>query len=294
MEVKEIDDAPGLAPLYGKALVTSLPVPLVGGGGGDELPENGLTLPDLEADREHLTDYSHVCGFRLGDTLPVTYLQVLSFSLAMRLMTDRDFPFPLLGLVHITNRIEQRRPLRTDERLTLAVRADNLRPHPKGRQVDLVTDVLVDGEQILTGTATYLRRGSESSDGTERGEEGERREPERELRRVATWKVPGHIGRAYGAVSGDRNPIHMHWLSARLFGFPSAIAHGMWMKARCLAAFEGRLPDALETEVAFKKPLLLPGRVHFSTGQSDSGQTFALHDAKKGSPHLTGWLQELG
>jgi len=296
MDVREIDDKPGLAPLYAKALVTSLPVPLVGGGGDGELPENGLTLTGVEVDREHLADYGHVCGFRLTDQLPVTYPQVLSFPLAMRLMTDREFPFPLLGLVHITNRVEQRRPLGTDERLTLDVRAENLREHSKGRQVDLVTEVLVDDEQVLTGTATYLHRGgggSESSEGSESGEP-ERRAPEPELRRAATWKVPGHIGRAYAAVSGDRNPIHMHSLTARLFGFPCAIAHGMWMKARCLAAFEGRLADALETEVEFKKPMLLPARVAFSTAQADGGHAFALHDARKGAPHLTGCVHPLG
>jgi acyl dehydratase len=309
MEVREIEGAPGLAPLYAKAVVTSLPLPLIGGGDG-ELPDNGLTLPDVEVDREHLAGYCHVCGFRLSDQLPVTYPQVLSFPLAMRLMTDREFPFPLLGLVHIVNRIEQRRPVGTDEPLTLAVRAENLRPHDKGRQVDLVTDVLVDGEQVLTGTATYLHRGGGSSEGAndERADEGSSASgsggsgdgkpgevPEQELRRAATWKVPGHIGRAYAAVSGDRNPIHMHSLTARLFGFPSAIAHGMWMKARCLAAFEGRLPDALETEVAFKKPMLLPARVHFSTGRSPGGgHAFALHDARKGAHHLTGWVRPLG
>jgi acyl dehydratase len=292
MEVKEIGGTPGLAPLYAKALVTSLPLPLIGGGRG-ELPENGLTLPEVEVDREHLADYCRVCGFRLTDELPVTYPQVLSFPLAMRLMTDREFPFPLLGLVHITNRIEQRQPLDTDKRLTLAVRAENLRPHPKGRQVDLVTDVLVGDERVLTGTATYLRRGGGGSDSSE-GSDRERREPEPELRRAATWKVPGHIGRAYAAVSGDRNPIHMHSLTARLFGFPSAIAHGMWMKARCLAAFEGRLPDSLETGVEFKKPLLLPARVTFSTAELDGRYAFALADARKGSPHLTGSVRPLG
>jgi acyl dehydratase len=303
MEVKEVEDTPGLAPLYVKALATSLPLPLIGGGDG-EVPDNGLTLPNVEVDRDHLAHYNHVCGFRLSDRLPVTYPQVMSFPLAMQLMTDREFPFPLIGLVHIVNRVEQRRPIATDERIALSVRAENLRPHDKGRQVDVVTDVLVDGEAVVTGTATYLRRGggsgsgdegsssggSESSDGSRSGDE-DRNSGGPELRRAATWKVPGHIGRAYASVSGDRNPIHLHPLTARLFGFPSAIAHGMWMKARCLAAFEGRLPDSLETEVAFKKPLLLPARVHFSTATDDGGHVFALHDVKKGSPHLSGWVR---
>ena len=299
MEVKELSGTPDLAPLYAKALAGSLPI--IGGGGG-ELPENELTLPELDVDPDHLADYCRVCGFAVRDRLPVTYPHVLGFPLAMRLMTDRSFPLPLLGLVHITNRIEQRRPIATRERLTLKVRAERLRPHDKGRQVDLVTDALVDGETVWTGTATYLKRGGGGSSSSS-GEEGESgsggsssgaRDAGPELRRAAVWKVPGHIGRAYAGVSGDRNPIHLHPLTARLFGFPTAIAHGMWAKARCLAAFDGRLPDALETEVAFKKPLLLPGRVAFETAREDGGWAFELRDAKKGAPHLAGYVRPLG
>ena len=50
------------------------------------------------------------------------------------------------------------------------------------------------------------------------------------------WRLPGDLGRRYAAVSGDRNPIHLYALTAKAFGFPRQIAHGMWSKARCLAA----------------------------------------------------------
>ena len=46
------------------------------------------------------------------------------------------------------------------------------------------------------------------------------------------------LGRRYAAISGDYNPIHLGALSAKLFGFKQAIAHGMWSKARCLAALD--------------------------------------------------------
>jgi acyl dehydratase len=91
-------------------------------------------------------------------------------------------------------------------------------------------------------------------------------------------------------VSGDLNPIHVHPLSARLFGFPSAIAHGMWTKARCLAALEARLPDGYTVEVAFKKPILLPGKVEFCEQAREGGVAFGVRDPRKGSSHLDGLL----
>jgi acyl dehydratase len=101
------------------------------------------------------------------------------------------------------------------------------------------------------------------------------------------------LGRRYGAVSGDRNPIHMHALSAKALGFPRAIAHGMWTKARCLAALESTLPDAFGVEVRFRKPILLPARVEFASTTNDGETDFAVRDAKRGTPHLDGRIEPL-
>jgi acyl dehydratase len=105
---------------------------------------------------------------------------------------------------------------------------------------------------------------------------------------TATWKLRGDLGRRYASVSGDVNPIHMHPLSAKLFGFPSVIAHGMWTKAHCLAALEGRLPDAFTVAVSFRRPILLPATVAFAQAASDGGLRFSVRDARKSTPHLAG------
>jgi acyl dehydratase len=84
------------------------------------------------------------------------------------------------------------------------------------------------------------------------------------------------------------NPIHIHPLSARLFGFPTAIVHGMWTKARCLAALDPRLPGGFTVEVQFKKPILLPATVEFAEASDGAGIKFAVRGAGKGTPHLDG------
>ena len=109
-----------------------------------------------------------------------------------------------------------------------------------------------------------------------------------ELTATAVWQVPGDIGRRYAGVSGDRNPIHMHPLSARAFGFPTAIAHGMWSKARCLASFDGRLPPAYAIEVEFGSPLRVPAKARFLSGERDSGFAFRLETMDGRHRHLLG------
>ncbi len=124
---------------------------------GSALPDLELVRRDVAVDRAHLAAYDRVCGFRLADTLPATYPHVLAFPLAMRLMSAPGFPFPVVGLVHVANRITLRRPITADTAMDLAVRATGLRPHDRGRQFDVVATATVDGEQVWTGVSTYLR-----------------------------------------------------------------------------------------------------------------------------------------
>jgi acyl dehydratase len=245
-----------------------------------------LTLAGVAVDRRRLTAYDRVCGFALCDRLPATYPHMLAFPLHLALMSDPSFPFPALGLVHIHNRIRQHRRLGADERLSLRVSCSRLRPHPRGTQFELLTQASADERLVWEEVSTILRRGS----GTE-GAPAPSVPPTAELPMAAVWRLPGDLGRRYAGVSSDFNPIHIHPLSARLFGFPRAIAHGMWTKARCLAALAGRLPDAFTVEVAFRRPILLPATVHFAEAANDAGAiTFGVRSARDGTPHLDGSL----
>jgi MaoC like domain len=241
----------------------------------DALPDRELTR-SVEIDRHALAEYDRVCGFRLRDELPATYPHVLAFPLAMELMASSDFPFSPLGLVHIGNRIEQRRPLRADETLDLRVRAEHLGDHERGTQFELVGEAAVDGEVVWRDVSLYLHR--------EGGGSSARRDGSEPPPPSAIWAVPGDIGRRYARVSGDANPIHLHGLTAKAFGQSGAIAHGMWTKARCLAALEGHMPDAYTADVRFKLPIRIPGRIAFSFSDGE----FAVHDARSGKPHLSG------
>jgi hypothetical protein len=290
-ETRELDSAPSLTALYPKALagtVLEIPrkLPGLGRGGDAELPAEELVVTDLEVDREHLAHYDRVCGFRVRDELPPTYPHMIAFPLQMQLMTQRSFPFPVIGLVHVRNQIVQKRPLRADEPLTVSVHAQNLEQVEKGLSFEMVGEARVGDEPVWNSVSTYLRRGGGSGAGG--GEGKKKQESKPPSHPDAVWKLGGDVGRRYASVSGDRNPIHMHALSARLFGFPKPIAHGMWLKARCLAALEGELPPAASIDVSFKLPLMLPAKVAFSSRAKGKGREFEVVDARSGKPHLSG------
>ncbi|WP_254909747.1 MaoC/PaaZ C-terminal domain-containing protein, partial [Micromonospora sp. NBS 11-29] len=244
-----------------------------------------LGVAGVMVESGHLAGYDRVCGFRLADRVPGTYLHVLGFPLSLRLMTFAGFPIPLIGLVHVANRITVRRPVRVGESVDFRTYAENLRPHERGRQLDVVLVASVGGEEVWRGVSTYLGKERASGGGPRRGD---RPAPPAAS---ARWRVTPRVGTDYARVSGDRNPIHTSKLGARLLGFPRPIAHGMWSKARCLAALESRLPEAYTVDVAFKLPVPLPSTVAFSAGATGEGWDFGLHGARDGRPHLVGTVR---
>jgi acyl dehydratase len=312
MATRELQSPPSILPLYARAAAPLLPgaslLPFVGGRGG-EIPDLELTLAGVRVDPDRLAAYAHVCGFSLRETLPATYPHVLAFPLHMALMADRGFPFGAVGLVHVANRIAVHRPVHVEETLDLRVHATPLREHARGRTFSLVSEARVGEELVWEDESTMLRRGRAGA-ATGAEDSGERSaaakpdgtaatagETERERPEPppasAEWRLPGDLGRRYAAVSGDRNPIHMHALTAKAFGFPRAIAHGMWTKARCLAALEALLPDAYSVEVRFRRPIELPAKVAFGETARGAEIGFAVRDAKRDTPHLDGALAPL-
>jgi acyl dehydratase len=292
MTTRELSSPPRILPLYARAAAPMIPgaslLPFLPGGGG-EIPELELTLAGVRAEPGALAAYDRVCGFALRDHLPPTYPHVLAFPLHMAVMADGSFPFGAVGLVHLENRIVQRRPIGIEEELTLAVRPTPLEPHAKGQTFSLITEARAGEELVWESESTMLRRQASGSGEPAKKSYGERTpDTGAEPTASAEWKLGSDLGRRYAAVSGDRNPIHMHSLTAKPLGFPAAIAHGMWTKARCLAALEPRLPDSFTAEVAFRRPILLPGRVEFGSHAEGERTAFFVRDSKKHTPHLEG------
>jgi acyl dehydratase len=302
MATRTLDSSPSILPLYARAAAPMIPgaslLPFIPGGGG-EIPELDLRLEGVVADPADVAAYAKVCGFPLRDSLPVTYPHVLAFPLQMAVMADGGFPFGAVGLVHVENRIEQQRPVGIGEELAIRVRPTKLAPHSKGQIFSLLTEVSVGDTLAWQSTSTMLRRGKpqQPADGpkTSKSQTSEARRPGvgEDVGASAEWKLGGGLGRSYASVSGDRNPIHMHSLTAKPLGFPGAIAHGMWTKARCLAALDSRLPDAFAVDVRFRKPILLPARVEFASAAEGDEIAFAVRDAKRQTPHLDGRVTPL-
>lgn len=332
-DVVELPGLPRLGGLFAKGVagsVTKRP------GGAVRLPEVGYRVGavDTSGEAAHLAAYQELLGEPGSDVLPAGFLHVLAFPLATAVMVRPDFPLPLLGMVHLRNVARVLRPVRLGEPLEVRAWAQDARAHRRGAQVDLVAEVLVDGELAYQSASTYLAKGFRAPDGaapdgttsaaTGSGEapgSGEatagagdaavagdgsagaaRPEWEPPLP-TARWTLGGGTGRAYGAVSGDLNPIHTSALGAKAFGFPRAIAHGMYSAARALAEVGPALRgDAYEWTVEFFRPVLLPSTVDVSirpgaaSANAGGGRATFVYDgwrSGRGTRHFGGTVRPL-
>ncbi|MCZ8379912.1 MaoC/PaaZ C-terminal domain-containing protein [Mycobacterium sp. CPCC 205372] len=258
---------------------------------GDTLPDRTLTVDELSIDAANVADYAAVTGLRFGDRVPLTYPFALTFPTVMDLVTGFDFPFAAMGSVHIENRITQHRPILVSDTVGVSVHAENLREHRRGLLVDIITDVKVGNDLAWHQVTTFLhqQRTSLSDEPKPPPQKRPKLGPPNAVLRI----TPAQI-RKYASVGGDHNPIHTNAVAAKLFGFPSVIAHGMFTAAAVLANIEGQLPDAVEYAVKFAKPVILPASagLYVSRG-SDGGWQLALHHLSKGDPHLTGTITAL-
>lgn len=265
IEWHTLDREPSLPGLYARAATRRKIT-------GTQLPDSGLRCW-VDVDGKRLADYRKVCGFNDDGLLPPTYPHILAFALQMQLLTAKDFPFPLLGLIHLSNRIRVLRPMGGISRAQVSVRVHNLQPHPQGATFDLLTTLDDQLGPLWEAESQMLCRGVKLD-----GEAVEQHwEPSQALTEVTHWKAPADIGRHYAKVSGDYNPIHLSAASAKLFGFPTAIAHGLWNKARTLAALADHLPKAnLEVTVHFRKPVRLPSEVTLLASEAGSSGQLRL------------------
>ena len=265
---------------------------------GQQVSRLEAHLVGVRVDPVHLARYREICAVPASTRLPPAYPHVLSSALHLALLSSDKFPVRLLGLVHVRNRIEQRRPMSMEEGGEIATWIEGHRDLPRGQEFDLHTEWRNGKDVLWRETSTFLARRRQAPRGDTPAAGSPQAPADRSEVRTASFRAPAGLGRQYGWISGDINPIHLTDITARAFGFKGAIAHGMWSLARCAAELP---PDpfdaAVSLDVQFRLPVQLPAWVMLQSWDETDGRgeaagtSFALRDAQGERVHLTGHLQ---
>lgn len=252
----------------------------------DVLPQLTYVRPKVLVELRDVAAYAKVCGFSRAHGVPMLYPHLQAFPLAMMLFSSRRFPWPAMGLVHLANSATLFKRINLGDELRLELRTGELFAHEKGQAFTVHVRALRDGEVVWESTWTLLRTGIRNPKGPALKSALHDDTP---LSHQADFYAAAGIGRRYGTVSGDINPIHLSSLTARFLGFRKAIAHGMWTKARALAMLMPReAVDHAHVVVEFKTPLYLPSRASLWAARRESGSLFEVRNAKGDKPHVRG------
>jgi hypothetical protein len=267
--------------LFAKGLKSSTP----------KLPTINITLTNIQADHKKVIQYRDLCGFKQNNNqLPITFPHLLAFPLHLELMLLKDFPFPVMGMVHVRNEITQHRAINLSEVMDVSCYFSEIRKTDKGYDVDITTEIHISGELAWESVSTNLVR--KKTDIASPKNTKPNSLPELPFKEF--WHLSSDLGRRYALISGDSNPIHLFALSAKLFGFKGHIAHGMWSKARIAAALYNKLDsEACKIIVDFKLPIFLPTSIQLNYDISDKHIEFDLRDNSGIKPHLKGLIAAL-
>ncbi|GLP97288.1 MaoC family dehydratase [Paraferrimonas sedimenticola] len=282
----QLTKLPSLFSVYRRILFARKP-----GWDGKPLPEIQVNLSHWQADQAKVNQYCHVCGFEANrDILPPTYLYTQVFRLHAIIFTDAAITFPLWGMIHLKNTIQQFRDVATNENLRLSCSLSGSSESDAGLEFELVSKAFAGDELVWQAHSTYLYK----APGGKRKRARPPRASDMPWEPVGNWPLPQDLGRAYAKASGDYNLIHIHPLLAKQFGFDKILAHGMWSKARCVAELpQAQRSGACEIGVEFKLPLFLPAKVSFGYQIEQDQCRFELRDERGRRPHLVGWSKPL-
>ena len=295
-----LGEMPSLSKLYVNAAAQAARRRVLGTHNGSTLPAIGHEVRGVRADVGNLTAYQHLIGLTARDTLPAGYLHALAFPLAISVMNRDDFPLPLLGMIHLSNHVEQRSPVFFTDALDIQARVENLQGHRAGTQLDVVAEIRGAGTPEIkwTGRSSYLAKGvfppGIDKPTPHNGQAGfTPPDP------TAIWDLGVDTGRAYAAVSGDFNPIHLSVLSAKALGMRRSIAHGMYLASRALADVGPAKGETFTWDVMFEAPVFLPARVALdittaqTPGEGWRRAGFVAWNPRSGRRHFSGSVAPL-
>jgi acyl dehydratase len=253
-----------------------------------------IVMKNILPDQELIQRYKIVCGFSQdpADIIPISYLQTLFIGLLGKFITSSFFPINPLGLIQIFQSFEQKRPVSTHETLDLSCTLADIQKTEKGVETKFSLEVMSGGEIVWQGISTYFTRSRKKK------KTRSKKQDELLLAPKEIIPVPVGTGRQYAGVSGDYNPHHLFTMTAKLFGFKTAIAHGMWSLARVVASLDRQFEfsGAVRVQAGFKLPIFMPASTalgYESETDAKGGQTivnFELRDERQKNPHLKGRL----
>jgi hypothetical protein len=238
-----------------------------------QVPATQSMVLGWRPDRERVATYRAVVGSTAE--VPLALPQVPVMAMTVDLVSRWSFPMRALGMVHMGSVVEVLGDLPLDAGWDLRTWATPGRHVRSGMEFDVVGEVSIDGTPRWRSRAVYLSRSRSASGAEVSTVPGIAAQGPWDAEQV--MPVAEGTGRAFARVSGDINPMHLHQVPARAFGFHRAIAHGWWTTGRVAAMLAvDECAPGRTFEVVFRRPVELPSAPTLCSRGLADGVEFAV------------------
>ena len=285
----KFDKLPSPWPFYRKVLFNSKP----GFKEGDQLPTIKISCSSLKIDGNMVKKYAELCNLTLQDNqVPLLFPHSLFGPFHLAMFTDDSFPLKVLGGVHLRNHLIQHKPLLLNQEYRVDLALEKGRRRPQGLEVDFKTEIRQGDTIVWESLSTFLFR-----------KKFKQEDPASELagcvenpassKKVGDFPVPASIGKQFGWLTKDINPIHVSRYLAKLFGFKRDICHGMWALGRSLGTMQNiDYSQPVRSDVAFKGPLYIERDISIHLATDDTTR-FELYSAQNERPCIVSRIQNV-
>ena len=242
---------------------------------------------------KHLSRYHQAFNGFVSD-VPLAMLYCIAQRAHLSQMLDDSFPWPAPGLVHVSNKIERHQVISAQApfQLISKVKVPKRGPDvsPRRLRPQFVVEFWQNNEKVATCSSVYqVMSGQSQAPSKKAATPIKPFEPEAGWENISHWQLGSGMGRRYARISGDFNPIHLHPLVSRWFGFEKPIIHGMYMMARAQAELEKRQQKAVTyIDVTFKRPIILPARVQLWASEEEDKTKYEVRSSDHVSLKLEG------
>lgn len=187
-------------------------------------------------------------------------------------------PSKLLGLVHIEFSIKANSKVNWFLPFTTMHTIENVNESAKGILYRVSTDIFQSGKKVASLENAFLAKDNSYKNTAQKKFE------ENEFTHIFDYKVSQLTALKYALASGDFNPIHLSKPTAKLFGLPNSIMHGMYHIHKVLSSESIMYKQDKDLVCKFNKPCYLPSNIKVvKIGEGE----YAVESAKKSTRHVT-------
>ncbi len=250
------------------------------------LPEILAEIKGVTIDAKHLNRFNRICEIDNSD-LSVIYPFTLVYPLLQRILARKEAPLSMFRVLNTRLQVFQHRKIDMDEILDVCSILTGCCIREKGLEIFIKSVIKSNGEPVWENVQSFYycgKFGIADTTSIQPSFETVKNAPI-----IDEWLLPQGIGREFGKISGDGNPIHYSKKWAQMLGFKRDFAQPLLVLANSLSRLpKSNLKDTMNIDAVLKGPVYYDSDVIIEGNTYEKNTRFDIYCGKNPRPCICG------